>query len=212
MSYINEHKVMEPQKGKNGGAFVILVDAEGVPYVASGGGGGGGGTDITPLIQRIGELVAAPDALTQLGRLKAMADLLTTLDTDLVSRIGEVTANPAANTLLARLVTLNTTLSTINTNVKVPQFSTVTIVNAATPAAGGAAFTQFGALNCTGLDITNDTGVDIEYRRNGGGNTYPILAGTSRLIVGIANANQVSFRRIDQAAVAVSVKAEGFAA
>lgn len=221
MSYRNDRGILVEQSGKNGAANVILCDEQGVPYKASGGSGGGGSTDLTPIIQRIGELVAAPDALTQLGRLKALADLLTTLDTDLVSRIGDVNANPAANTVLARLLnvvtsvnTVNTTLSTllaaIRDSVKSPQFSAITIRSVVTSAASGATPVFFGSYACTQLDIVNDTGVDIEYYRNATGTYMPILAGTSRMIVGITNASQIGVRRVDQVATAVTVKAEAF--
>lgn len=117
MAFKNDRGIMEEQKGKNGAAFVILVDGDGVPYVAGGGGGGGGATDLTPLIQRIGELAAAPGATTQLGRLKSLADLLTTLDTDLVSRMGEVASGPNGYTVLGRLKRLEDKLTSVITTI-----------------------------------------------------------------------------------------------
>lgn len=234
-------------------AAVLIDPATGAPYKVTGGGGGGGGdTDLTPVTDLIGTLVASPDAYTQLGRLKTLADLLvaqtnnmasqhtdnqadldalitlfgtnntllTTLDSDLVSRVGEVTASPAANTILARLLnivtstnTVNTTLSTllaaIRDSVKVPQFSAVSVLNITTPLSAGT-YNVFGTSACTALDIVNDTGVDIEYRRNAAGLAFPVLAGTSRLVTGITNANQIGVRRVDQVLTAVTVKAEAF--
>lgn len=54
-----------------------------------------------------------------------------------------------------------------------------------------------GNFTCDALYITNDTGFDLEYRRNGEGLFFPILSGSSIKIIGISNAIQIHIRRID---------------
>lgn len=71
----------------------------------------------------------------------------------------------------------------------------------------GPAFVGATAAAANALDVTNNTGYDIEYRRGGAGDAFPILAGQSRLIVGISNANEIAFRRIDLG-TAVAIKYE----
>lgn len=89
-------------------------------------------------------------------------------------------------------------------------YTTVTILSQATNATG-ANFNTFPAQACSSLDVVNNTGVDIQYRRNAAGNTMTIPAGTSRLVQGITNANQVGVRRVDQQAGLVTIEAEAFA-
>ena len=60
-------------------------------------------------------------------------------------------------------------------------------------------FTVFAENACTELEVFNDTGVEIEYRRNGAGTALVIRPGQTRRIVGITNANQIGFRRVDNA-------------
>tara|TARA_R110000868_G_scaffold221145_1_gene472622 strand:+ start:51 stop:638 length:588 start_codon:yes stop_codon:yes gene_type:complete len=76
----------------------------------------------------------------------------------------------------------------------------------------GANFVNFDDIPCDSLDITNNTGVDIEYNRDGGGYAMPIIDKQSRLIPGITNANQIYVRRIDQIGSAVIVPAEAIKA
>ncbi len=87
--------------------------------------------------------------------------------------------------------------------------TSVTIMTIQTNATG-ANWTAFASQACTQLDIVNDasTAVDIEYRRNGAGNTMRIAAGAGRLIAGITNANQISIRRVDQSNTQVTLNAE----
>ncbi|AEY69593.1 hypothetical protein PEp14_0004 [Erwinia phage PEp14] len=122
--------------------------------------------------------------------------------TPLVSRFGDVSGNPAMNTLLGRL-------NDITKAVSAPKF---TYVNGTvqTTAANGTDFVAFPNLGAEMLDITNDTGADLEYRRNGSANTFPILNGQSRLIQGITNINQISVRRTDTGTTQVKVKGEAF--
>jgi hypothetical protein len=76
----------------------------------------------------------------------------------------------------------------------------------------GASYVAFGGATCNAVDVTNNTGVDIEYVRNGGGLAMPIINTQSRLIVGITNAADIAFRRIDQIGTPVTIPAEAIVA
>ena len=78
--------------------------------------------------------------------------------------------------------------------------------------ATGADFVAFDNVACDSLDVTNNTGVDIEYLRNSSGSAMPIIDKQSRLIVGISNTNEISFRRIDQIGTSVTIYAEAITA
>jgi len=91
----------------------------------------------------------------------------------------------------------------------IPFIGRAVITGVATSGAGST-YVTFPDQPCTLLDIVNSTGVDLEYRRGGGGSSMPILAGTSRLIGGITNASQIGVRRLDVAVTPVNVPAEAF--
>jgi hypothetical protein len=76
----------------------------------------------------------------------------------------------------------------------------------------GASYVAFGGATCNAVDVTNNTGVDIEYRRNGSGLAMPIINTQSRLIVGIVDASEIAFRRIDQIGTPVTIYAEAIVA
>ena len=122
--------------------------------------------------------------------------------TPILDRFGAVSGNPASNTLLGRLFD-------ISKAVGAPKYTYVQARSVQT-AANGTDFIAFPNLGAEMLDITNDTGADLEYKRNNAADSFPILAGQSRLITGITNANQVSIRRTDTAATQVKVKGEAF--
>ena len=89
----------------------------------------------------------------------------------------------------------------------VPSAKSVVILNLTTSATG-ANYTAFGNQACDCLDIINTSSVAIEYRRGGAGSTMTILSGSSRLVVGITNANQIEVRRVDQSNTQVTIPAE----
>jgi hypothetical protein len=86
-----------------------------------------------------------------------------------------------------------------------PTVSAMVSVSATTaaPATSGA-YVAFGAQACTELHITNRTGVEVEYVRNGGTNFMSIRPGVTRRIVGITDASQIAVRRSDWADAAVT--------
>jgi hypothetical protein len=77
-----------------------------------------------------------------------------------------------------------------------------------TTAATGANYTAFSSQVCQSLDIVNTSSVAIEYRRGGAGNAMTILSGSSRLVVGITDANQIGVRRVDQSNTQITIPAE----
>lgn len=89
----------------------------------------------------------------------------------------------------------------------VPMATTVEITSVSTSAAG-TAYVAFASKPCDALEIVNNSGVDVEYRRNGAGSTIVIKNQASRLITGISNANEISLRRVDLSATPVVVAAE----
>lgn len=74
--------------------------------------------------------------------------------------------------------------------------ATISLTTTAT--VNDASFVAFASLACTEIVVENDTGSTIEYSR-GGSVFVPIAPGQIRRIVGLSNANEVSFRRVDYA-------------
>jgi hypothetical protein len=91
-----------------------------------------------------------------------------------------------------------------------PTSGTAGITSAQTNATG-TNWTAFASQACSQLDLVNISGTTIEYRRNATGTAMPIPTGSSRLVIGITNANQVDIRRVDQSNTQVTVNAEYFA-
>jgi hypothetical protein len=94
-------------------------------------------------------------------------------------------------------------------NIQRETYTTVTITSVQTNASG-ATYTAFATLACTQLDIVNNTGTTIEYRRGATGTAFQIPDGGSRLIQGITNASQIDVRRTDVSNTQVTAYAEGF--
>jgi len=89
----------------------------------------------------------------------------------------------------------------------VPGAVSATILSLTT-AATGTNWTAFASTTCNSLDIVNTSSVSIEYRRGGAGNAMTILSGSSRLVVGITNANQIEVRRVDTSNTQITIPAE----
>lgn len=88
--------------------------------------------------------------------------------------------------------------------------STVTTLSVST-AVVGTNYTAFASTPCSFLDVVNNTGTTIEFRRNGAGTPFPIFTGTSKRIAGITNASQIGVRRVDVSNTPVTVVAEALA-
>ena len=93
----------------------------------------------------------------------------------------------------------------------VPTANTATILSLQT-ASSGASYTAFANTPCIALDIVNNTGATIEYRRDGGGTAMQIPTGAARMVIGITNANQIDIRRTDTSNTQVTLQAEAFTA
>lgn len=95
-----------------------------------------------------------------------------------------------------------------------PFAAVVEIVNVQT-AANGAEWVQLPEIGCVAVDIVNNTGTEIEYRRGAGSAAMPIRDGQARLVfVGrdagqvIGMASRISVRRADQLNTQVTLTAE----
>ena len=91
--------------------------------------------------------------------------------------------------------------------ISVPGAASATIMSLTT-AATGTNYTAFSSQTCNSLDIVNTSSVAIEYRRGATGSSMTILSGSSRLVVGISNANQIDVRRVDQSNTQITIPAE----
>lgn len=60
------------------------------------------------------------------------------------------------------------------------------------------------------MDIVNNSGTDIEYRRGGSGKSITVPDGSSRLVLGVGRASDISIKRADGSATQVTVTAEAF--
>lgn len=57
------------------------------------------------------------------------------------------------------------------------------------------------------MDIINDTGVDIEYRRGGSGNSITIPDGSTRLVLGVGDVSDIEVKAVDDSVVTVTAEA-----
>lgn len=212
------------------GGTAPLVDDLGngshVPVVKLMGGAGGGGqaNALTDAQLRAAAVVVSAPALTNIDAdLGAMADAPATSDTGSFSLIALIKRGLQNwTTLLARVPTLGQKSASVSAPVviasdqsavrvlsSVPNASSGTVLGLTTSATG-ATYTAFGSQACTGLDVVNNTGTTIEYRRGGAGTAMQIPTGTARMVIGITNANQVDVRRTDTSNTQVTLQAEAF--
>ena len=101
----------------------------------------------------------------------------------------------------------NSRLATSNKLSSVPLASSATIVTAQT-AATGTNWTAFGSQACDVLVLSNNTGTAIEIRRGGAGSGFQLPDKAIYSIGAIANANEISIRRVDTSNTQVTVSAE----
>lgn len=109
--------------------------------------------------------------------------------------------NGSAIALLKRLRTL--LAGTLSVRPVLASSGHISVQTAAT----GANFTAFASQACAQLTIVNNTGVPIEVQQGGSGVALPVLADAVMPFYGIANANQLSVRRVDQNNAQVTVPA-----
>jgi len=174
-----------------------------VAIVSGGGGGGGGGGDASAANQLIlndsigaADVDAASSDTANTGGLIALFKRLLQRFTTLLGVL------PAT-----RGVQTPTNSLSVAASLPVATSATIATLQTANPGSG---YATFSSATCSSLEIFNNTGTAIEYRRGGTGSTFPILNGTSRLIIAIANANEISIRRVDQSNTQVTANAEIF--
>jgi hypothetical protein len=92
----------------------------------------------------------------------------------------------------------------------IPTAATVVILPPLPTNNVGANFAVFADQACSAIDIVNNTGVVIEYRRGGTGQVMQIPPDAARMVLGLGNANQIGVRRVDQSNTPVTVQAEAF--
>jgi len=112
-------------------------------------------------------------------------------------------------TLLARIPAL--------VNGRVPVSSSVPtsasgVILALQTSVNGTDWTAFGNQACVALDIVNNTGTTVEYRRGAAGTAMQIPADSARMVIAITNANQIEVRRTDVGTTRVTLQAEAFTA
>lgn len=69
----------------------------------------------------------------------------------------------------------------------------------------GTNYAQFPDIQCLQVTVAAPNDYDIEVLQDAAGAAFPVRAGGSQTFFGIANANQLSVRRIDTVAQAVKV-------
>lgn len=89
----------------------------------------------------------------------------------------------------------------------IPMATVVEIMSLSTSVTG-TNYVAFADKECDALDIVNHSNQNIVYVRNGTGDAMVILSKTSRIVVGISNASEISIRREDLNATPVTVSAE----
>lgn len=183
------------------GVYAAPLGAE-VTITTSSGGGGGGSVTVTnfPATQPVSA------AALPLPAGAATSAAQTTGNNSLSSIDGKLPASLGAKTSAASLSMVPAT----DANVARESYTTVTPLTLST-LNPGSGFAQFGSQACTSLDLVNNTGTTLEYRRGAGGTVFiPIPPGASRLIQGITNANTIYVRRVDQSNTVVTMVAEAF--
>lgn len=167
---------------------------------------------------------------TSLGVKTSANSLAVTLASDGVAsgistQIGEVQTTPTNNTILGRLKNIVDALvfgQKTKTNSlsitpasdaifygSLPTVSSGTILSLTTNATG-TTYTEFSSQACTALDLVNNSGTTIEYRRGATGTAMQLPDKSARLILGITNANQIDVRRTDVSNTQVTLQAEAF--
>ncbi len=119
----------------------------------------------------------------------------------------DLTFNSAALKLAIYDILIDIQSNGINTKNLTETVSSAVILNVTTSATG-ATYVAFTSQVCNVLEINNFSGTDIEYKRNGAGNSFKIANGTTRKIKGVANANEISIRRVDVSNTQVVVGSE----
>jgi hypothetical protein len=117
----------------------------------------------------------------------------------------QTTGNTSLSSIDGKLPTLVS--SRVPMQGTIPSVTAVSITSATTNATG-TSYTAFASASCNAMDLTNNSGTTIEYRRGATGTSMEIPTGVARLIIGITNASQIDIRRVDNSNTQVTLKAE----
>lgn len=109
-----------------------------------------------------------------------------------------------ALTLHKRAVAATATLANTRSGAKLSS----AVIGTVTTAASGATWTTLGSQACDQVLVFNNSGTDIEVRRNAAGTAFPVMDGGGYVFRGVTNANQLQVRRLDQANTQVTVNYE----
>lgn len=90
--------------------------------------------------------------------------------------------------------------------------ATSAVILALQTSVNGTDWTAFQSQACVALDIVNNTGTTVEYRRGAAGTAMQIPADGARMVIAITNANQIEVRRTDVSTTRVTLQAEAFTA
>ena len=103
----------------------------------------------------------------------------------------------------------NSRLSTNPRLTSVPLASSSTILSVQS-AATGTNWTTLTTAACDFVRVCNATGTLLEYRRGGAGNGMHLPNNSTIDILGVSNANEISFRRNDTSNTQVTLTAEAY--
>lgn len=195
--------------GGAGGGAVTVADGASVTLGARADAPASSDTATATLMAFMKRLVGKIPGFGAAASAAALPVVLASDDAQIGTKTNAATALPAGGAGLIGWLS-NIWNSLANGSLARETYSTVTPLSLAT-SNPGSGFAQFGTQACTSLDLVNNTGTTLEYRRGGSGTIFiPVPPGTSRLIQGIANANQIYVRRVDQSNTVVTTVAEAF--
>ena len=121
----------------------------------------------------------------------------------------QTSGNTSLSNIDAKLPALASGRVPVNSSIPTSGSGTILALTTANP---GTTYTAFASQACVALDIVNNTGTTIEYRRNATGTAMQIPSGAARMVIGITNANQIEVRRTDTSNTTVTLQAEAFTA
>lgn len=124
------------------------------------------------------------------GRVDELEGKIDLLRTTLHADLGTTLAGylDEVETKLAALVTDMAKLDR-----KVASASIVSV----TTANPGSGWSTLSSLACNAVELVNATGTSIDVRRGGAGNEFVMPTGTSKVFLGVANANEIGVKRTD---------------
>lgn len=164
-------------------------------------------TNWTTLLARIPTLVSGRMPVDGSGVTQPISAASLPLPTGASTAALQTTGNTSLSSIDGKLPSLSSGRVPVLSSI--PTVTSGTILSLTTNATG-TTYTAFASQVCTALDIVNNTGVTIEYRRGAAGIAMQIPNGAARMVIGITNANQIDVRRTDTSNITVTIQAEAF--